>query len=537
MANDSTYEVKIAIASDGSGASEAEKKLFAVASATDAVGASAQKAAGAQKNLEAELNKLQIKDEVAQVKLDADPLGAKRLKGAAAEAESAADALGRRGSAAKDVYEGLTATMQGGTGVVFGLAKAWSNLTAAMAANPLAAVAAALLALKPLFDAVISRVTTLDSKLFGTGQRTAAISAGFKEIEQQSQKSMAAASAAVDQLITTFGRLLAQQKANATQLQSIKDAETDLKLAEIDRKEALDLSGAKTPAERDQIKANADKQRTLIRRPAEDEKFARAEEESLRQTNTLRTERRILEKKQTQADADAKRLADEAKVKEATGLKLLKVLPMDSDRRNEVVLEASLARKRASEAAARAKELREKNAPRLAEIGMESSRLSDDRDAMNLRRRANAKRAEGELFTNDVAIDDSRLRVNSERAIQDIASQAAKLGKQAPRAFQLERFTPNFFDDSATAERKRQGVSNRNADRRSAVSAASQGVEQAAEKLKEPGNDEGDLAALEKALSNLGKSMNAKSSQTIKNIIQRIKNIESQLKNGDRSPR
>jgi hypothetical protein len=530
-------EVKIPVSLPGAAQASADAAnvaagLQGVAASTDAVGAAAKRATHDQKSLNDQLRKATIKDEVAQAKLDSDPLGAKRLKGAASEAESAVDALGRRGSAAKDVYEGLTATMQGGTGVVFGLSKAWSNLSAAMASNPLAAIAAALLALKPLFDAVITRITTLDAKLFGSGQRTAAISAGFKQIEQDSKTAMAAASTAVDKLITTFGRLLAQQKANASQLQAIKDAETDVKVADIDRQEAIDIAGAKTPAERDAIKANADRQRTVVRRTSEDEKLARADEESRRQSGTLRTERKILEKKQAQAEAEAKRLADEAKAKESTASKFGRLAP-GSDVADETFVAAVMARKKAMTAADRAKELREKNAPRLAEIDLEAGRLSDDRDAVALRRRANAKRAEGELVTSDRAISESQERLKQERAIADIA----KAGETAARSrglYQPEQFKPDFFADSKTNERGAAAVAARNSDRRSSISAAREGIEDAVADLKNPGGEEAELQRLEAALRQLVQATQGRERQTIQTLVARIVRIESQLKNGDR---
>ncbi len=66
------------------------------------------------------------------------------------DATSALEAMGKEGSAAKNVFEGLNQTMNGGTGAVFGLAKAWHALKAALVTNPLAAIGAVILGLTPL---------------------------------------------------------------------------------------------------------------------------------------------------------------------------------------------------------------------------------------------------------------------------------------------------------------------------------------------------------------------------------------------------
>jgi hypothetical protein len=74
-----------------------------------------------------------------------------------------ADQLGKRGSSAKDVYEGLNATLNGGTGAVFGLAKAWHNLTEAIAINPLGAALAIFLALAPALYALVRGFTATNT--------------------------------------------------------------------------------------------------------------------------------------------------------------------------------------------------------------------------------------------------------------------------------------------------------------------------------------------------------------------------------------
>jgi hypothetical protein len=119
----------------------------------------------------------QASAEAAKVAAGLDKIASATNKagGGAKQAESAIDSLGQRGSAAKDVYEGLTQTLNGGTGAVFGLAKAWHNLTAAMKANPFTAIGAALLALGPV-------IVALGRKFFGLGA----------DAEEGSKKSQAA---------------------------------------------------------------------------------------------------------------------------------------------------------------------------------------------------------------------------------------------------------------------------------------------------------------------------------------------------------
>ena len=91
--------------------------------------------------------------------LERSAAAAKKTGGEFEKTGNLAEQLGKKGSSAKDVYEGLTATLNGGTGSVFGLAKAWSNLSAAMAANPLGAAIAVALALAPALLGVIKGFT------------------------------------------------------------------------------------------------------------------------------------------------------------------------------------------------------------------------------------------------------------------------------------------------------------------------------------------------------------------------------------------
>ena len=103
--------------------------------------------------------------------LERSAAAAKKTGGEFAKTGDLAEQLGKKGSSAKDVYEGLTATLDGGTGSVFGLAKAWHNLSEAMAANPLGAAVAVALALAPALVAVVRNLTGTAEAAKDAGQQ------------------------------------------------------------------------------------------------------------------------------------------------------------------------------------------------------------------------------------------------------------------------------------------------------------------------------------------------------------------------------
>jgi len=112
----------------------------------------------------------------------------KSAGGAMKETAGLAEQLGRRGSSAKDVYEGLSATLNGGTGAVFGLAKAWANLNAAMRANPLGALIAVALALGPALFALVRGLKGTAASATEAGDATKTAGEQFAAAADQGKK-------------------------------------------------------------------------------------------------------------------------------------------------------------------------------------------------------------------------------------------------------------------------------------------------------------------------------------------------------------
>ncbi|MFK5283850.1 hypothetical protein ACI3PL_30165, partial [Lacticaseibacillus paracasei] len=69
----------------------------------------------------------------------------KQVAPASKEAGDALDQFGRKGSAAKDAFEGVAQVANGGAASLFGFAKAWINVRDAFAANPITAILGVLL--------------------------------------------------------------------------------------------------------------------------------------------------------------------------------------------------------------------------------------------------------------------------------------------------------------------------------------------------------------------------------------------------------
>lgn len=194
---------------------------------------------------------------------------AKKTGAASKEAGDAIDQFGQRGSAAKDAFEGLTQASNGGAGAIFGLSKAWKNLTAAFAVNPitaaLAAVLGALTLIKKGFDLVASAAEKdLVNAFKDVGKQTELLKQQSTALAAENKKNEDAQKQRIGDLSKAFTELIARQEKAAGRSKENNAATTDVAKAELDNKEQQALAGAKTSEQRDAVKANFAGQRDKL---------------------------------------------------------------------------------------------------------------------------------------------------------------------------------------------------------------------------------------------------------------------------------
>lgn len=187
-----------------------------------------------------------------------------RTKRGAKEAGDAIQQFGRRGSEAKDAFEGLSTVARGGEGALFGLAKAWRALTAAFAANPITAVLALILGLLPLiqkgFDLVVSSAQKAVDRMAGSGEQVRAVAKNLKELADASEKYTKAAALDAERLAASYARVSAQIDGTLRRLKEVEAAKAGAERASIELQRATALATAKSPAAAAAINAQFDKQ-------------------------------------------------------------------------------------------------------------------------------------------------------------------------------------------------------------------------------------------------------------------------------------
>lgn len=164
---------------------------------------------------------------------------------AAKDASGSIEQFGRRGSEAKDAFEGLTRVAAGGEGAIFGLAKAWRALTVAFAANPVTATLALVLGLLPLikkgFDLIADSAEKSTKAMAGTGEATKAAAVGMKELADASEKYVKKATADAEALTTAMNNAGAAIDGALRRFKEVEKARLGAEQAklELDRQSAL----------------------------------------------------------------------------------------------------------------------------------------------------------------------------------------------------------------------------------------------------------------------------------------------------------
>lgn len=174
----------------------------------------------------------------------------KKLATGSKESGDAIEQFGKRGSAAKDAFEGLTTATNGGAGAIFGLSKAWLNLKDAFAANPITAALGAVLGLLGLikagFDLVGDRAVAARDKMFGTGEKTLALKKELESVAAASAQAIAAMQTEVQSLLDAYTALNTELNDVTANFKKIETAKSNAEIAglEAQRQQALDKPGA-----------------------------------------------------------------------------------------------------------------------------------------------------------------------------------------------------------------------------------------------------------------------------------------------------
>lgn len=188
---------------------------------------------------------------------------------AAPKAKDLGEALtgfGSRNNQAKDVLEGIDMAARGGSGSLFGMAKAAKNLIEVFTGftpvgrlvTVLGLVAGAFLALKDTLYPVkkgLDENNTSADRLKDT----------FGELEKASKTSLDNQLKEVTQLKEGFEELISAADRSRERMDKINDAKTKKALAGIDEAEAVALSKATTDEQRTKIRNNASGKRDTLR--------------------------------------------------------------------------------------------------------------------------------------------------------------------------------------------------------------------------------------------------------------------------------
>jgi hypothetical protein len=455
----------------------------------------------------------------------------KKLDAAGKDAVNTVDALGKKGSAAKDVYEGLSGTLNGGVGAVFNLSKAFSNLGESIKANPIGTALAVTLAALGLvqkgFDYLGNAADRANDKLFGTGKATEEVRGQLDEMAKSSALAGTALKDAATTAATEWGALVKQMDAAQKRADALTNATMAEDIAKLDDQEAKAIADGR-PEDRDGIKRVFDRKRSAVR--------SRYDQAGL-DTSDSRSEVEIANARRTQTESRAR--LDAATAEADAKKQALQAA-------EEVALDASLSGSPASKAAAARQLFLAQRGSELAEGTLAAASAAERpvlASAQETIDAAEARKKENAIKRRTLGISRSAQTtteqfVDSEATAKEtaiaVAKEARRIAKLAPGAFEPERFV---YDQSISGDRNtenRQGTSARNAARRDAIESATKIIEKTADKLGDGKDEESEIAALANAIQQLANATQTTSTKTIKDLTGRITTLENQLRYGNR---
>lgn len=426
---------------------------------------------------------------------------AKNAEGKAKEAGTAVDAFGKRGSAAKDAFEGLTTATNGGAGAIFGLSKAWLNLKEAFAANPVAAGLGLVLGLLGLIqkglDLFVQRAENARNKMFGTGEQTKKLAAEMAALETATDTALKNAGTDADALKSKFGELVSQIDTVLNRFKLLETAKTNAALGDLEVERQTALNGATNPEQAATINRDFDNRAAGIRRRSSDATSTAEVNATLAKVAAA-----------VNAQGDAQNLitkADEA-ASAATG-------PRERDAANKI-----------------AAEVRAKQTAVIAKLEDEIVGYETQLQAARINEKAVASTDTARSIVN---AREERAAITGP-AIISARESALRIARQAPDAFRPEGYQPDLFKSPEARATQYAEVQDRNSARQAAIARAAAGVEKAAGKLGDERDEAGDLQRLEAALTNLANAASLNGNRALKQLTDRINTIEAQLKHTDR---
>lgn len=473
--------------------------------------------------------------------------GSQSLANGAKQAESAVDSLGKRGSAAKDVYEGLTQVMNGGTGAVFGLAKAWHNLTAAMRANPFTAIGAAILALGPL--------------LFALGQKLFGVSTAAEESAGKTQSAFAETKTAGEKLNEIKFEAFKQElddistraEAAAQFVQKIYDTQTKIAQARMGLDLAtIDADPNLTPEQKKQRTADVKKRYAalgLVREDERSEELMGIKERTAKETRAKADEAAAtLEQQRARVEANRRAPEDRDLVEKELRRQL-----SDLDARNvdQSGLDPDAPRLTREAASIREtlKYIEARNQTAKSPAAKDSEKvITDARDKAEQAAKesaARAKKAEAELAQAQrlKSVDDTTKPIirgldQQKEGVEDRdrrRQSLGTLGKGIREAlgdakFQPERLDERFYHDAGLRERDRAAVGSRNARNQAGFSDAVSKAERIAEQLGDGKNDGAEARELDAILTRIGNQIDQSSRSQLAPLVNALRQLETRLK-------
>lgn len=460
----------------------------------------------------------------------------KNAKAGTKEAADMAAALGEKGAAAKDVYEGLTQAQNLNAASAFGVAKAWQNVSAAIAANPIGAIAAAILAVSPAVFAFIERLAQVDKSLYGTGEKTKKLQEALKGVEEEAKKAGETLEKEVDKSAKAWDRFEAKLAAVQRRLEAIANAQLEEQLARVDQAEQAALANTTSDSERERLKKAFDLERKEIRQNSE-------REELDRKLKAAQQRRAVAEEditKNIKAVEDADNLANTAsahhKIKQKNAMDFVRRGgDLNSSMGTAYSLEEAYARKTAEYFLKLADSAEEKYAPLLAKARSALEDAETEIKVIETRQQALSYKRNA---TQSAYVNDERFASDKERekkaadALKELAAILSNTLKGDAAGAKQERFSPDNFDSPEARERKRAEADARNQSRTAALNIARAKASSIVSQLGDGKNDQTEAAELIKVLERISVLLNNPTrSRQYQELLGRLQQVESRLSN------
>lgn len=454
--------------------------------------------------------------------------GSSKLDKSGKEATSTIEALGKKGSAAKDVYEGLNQTMTGGVGAVFGMSKAWANLTESIKANPvgtaLAITLAALGLIKKGFDYLADSTEEANKKLFGTGEKSAAAAAKIEALGKTATEAANALKATATTAAEEWERLgramdYAQKRSDA-----LANAQMANDIAQIDAQEQDDLAHSK-PADREAVKRYHDRRRTAVRADyavrALDSADLQADVQKRNAQQEIFNARERIAPYEVQAALKSGALAEaEQQGKTAIASRNPDMMAEASLRVLTARTESELAQKNL-DAARKAEEATRRTA---------QDRITNANDTVEINRikRGTAGLTRVAQVDAEAATETAGFEKEETGRVARDSLRVAGIAKGMPVA---NVYKEDYGKSGDRRKAEREKVEADNAARRLLLDTSVENIEKIGKKIEGGSAESGDLAKLAEAVASLAEATQNTGNATIKALTRRISNLESQLKN------